>query len=68
LRVRTDTIEYDGFEYGRRSGTPHFDTAMGGAHTCEMKICDFTAAAMTTAPLPPRCLRRAQATTLARLV
>ena len=31
----------------------------------KMKICDFIAAAMTTAPLPPRCLRRAQATTLA---
>ncbi|MGP0078347.1 hypothetical protein, partial [Mycobacterium sp.] len=51
----------------RRSGTPHFDKAMGRAHTCGMELCDLTAVALTAAPLPvPRSLRRIQASTSPR--
>ena len=53
---------------GRRSGTPHFDTAMGRAHTCGMEVCHFIAVALTVAPLPaPRFFRRIQPSTSPRL-
>ncbi len=33
------------------SGTPHFKTAMGLAHTCAMDACLFITVAQTAAPL-----------------